>query len=69
MFLDGGWAMWGDWTNCTATCGGGFKTRDRTCTNPAPSISGKSCEGNPIDVAACSGRKCPGKVNVMKAVV
>ena len=67
--LDGGWTDWGGWSNCTKTCGGGFKTRDRGCTNPAPSISGKYCEGKSQDVAACIGGKCPGKVHTFDALI
>ena len=48
--VDGGWSAWKDWeaiSKCTVLCGGGKKnkTRDRTCTNPAPQYGGADCTG------------------------
>ncbi|XP_045179368.2 semaphorin-5A-like [Mercenaria mercenaria] len=55
---NGGWSSWGTWSNCTVACGGGTKTRSRTCTNPRPSEQGKNCEGDPIQVTACGNAVC-----------
>ncbi|XP_053374249.1 complement C1q-like protein 2 [Mercenaria mercenaria] len=55
---DGGWTAWGFWGTCSITCGGGFRSRSRTCTNPIPSLSGKYCKGDTIQVGACSNNVC-----------
>lgn len=41
----------GDWSNCTESCGGGIKnrTRFRTCTDPPPSDGGNPCDGEATD--------------------
>ncbi|XP_045179462.1 A disintegrin and metalloproteinase with thrombospondin motifs adt-1-like [Mercenaria mercenaria] len=55
---NGGWSNWGVWDSCTVTCGGGTKTRSRTCTNPRPSPLGKNCEGDTNQVSACGNDVC-----------
>ena len=59
--VDGGWAEWGSWTDCTASCGEGSKSRTRTCTAPTPSGSGADCVGNSTSTEACEEAACPGK--------
>merc|ERR1740129_1893233 len=49
--VDGGWSAFG---SCSATCGGGVKTR--TCTNPEPSGSGLPCSGD--DKETCNTNDC-----------
>merc|ERR1719187_1902616 len=39
--VNGGWSPWG---RCSATCGGGIRTR--TCTDPAPANGGDDCRGD-----------------------
>ena len=39
--IDGGWS---DYSDCSATCGVGIKSR--TCTNPRPDFGGVECEGD-----------------------
>ncbi|KAJ8037143.1 Coadhesin [Holothuria leucospilota] len=56
--VDGNWAGWSEWTTCSATCGDGRKTRDRTCTDPAPEGQGTPCEGLGTDVLHCSLTPC-----------
>ena len=43
MTVDGGWGIWGSWTECPVTCGGGVTTRTRKCDSPAPKHEGKDC--------------------------
>ena len=57
--IDGGWTNWTDWTNCSADCGGGNRTRTRTCTNPAPAHGGAQCEGNSSEIQNCNSHACP----------
>ena len=41
------WGKWSDWTQCSATCGGGTRTRDRKCVVKAGEK--ETCFGNWID--------------------
>jgi hypothetical protein len=43
LTVDGGWSSWVDTSSCSLNCGGGVKTQERTCTNPAPSNGGSKC--------------------------
>ncbi|KAK3088069.1 hypothetical protein FSP39_014276 [Pinctada imbricata] len=55
--VDGGWTDWTNYTDCSAECDGGMKSRTRTCTNPVPSGGGANCSGNDYQCASyCSGR-------------
>ena len=58
--VDGNWAAWTGWGECTESCGGGFHSRSRTCSNPIPSHGGKDCEGKPNQIRPCSTQSCPG---------
>ena len=58
---DGGWSEYGDWGFCSTDCGGGFKTRKRTCDNPTPRFGGKDCIGDDTEVSACNTEPCPGQ--------
>ncbi|XP_062577895.1 SCO-spondin-like [Saccostrea cucullata] len=57
--VDGSWAVWGDWTSCTISCGGGSQYRFRSCSNPSPSGGGRDCVGSLHDVQSCSQTPCP----------
>ena len=50
---DGGWTEFGDWSECSAECGGGTQTRTRTCTNPAPARGGADCVGEGEETREC----------------
>lgn len=57
---DGDWSLWSEWSQCTATCGSGVRTRTRACDSPRPLHGGKDCEGETIQESACrSHRPCP----------
>lgn len=59
--VHGGYSEWGEWTECSVTCGLGKRTRHRECTNPAPANGGKSCEdlGLPNEEENCTLVECP----------
>ncbi|CAI5789335.1 SCO-spondin [Podarcis lilfordi] len=57
---NGGWGAWSPWTDCTASCGGGMRSRARACDTPAPQGGGDYCEGVPTQVEGCSLNPCPG---------
>ena len=38
---DGGWTEWGEWGDCSRTCGGGMRRSNRTFTNPSPNFFSK----------------------------
>eukprot|EP00058_Branchiostoma_floridae_P020606 XP_002606096.1 hypothetical protein BRAFLDRAFT_88006 [Branchiostoma floridae] len=56
--VNGNWAAWSSWSDCTATCGDGVRTRDRTCTDPAPYGDGTECDGQGTEVEHCSIPPC-----------
>ena len=64
--VNGGWSSWGGWTMCTATCGGGTKSRPRSCTNPKPANDGSNCVGSPSGQLPCSTNGCPGMVRSLE---
>lgn len=55
---DGGWTEFGDWSGCSAKCGGGTQTRTRTCNNPAPANRGADCVGQEEDTRECNTDRC-----------
>lgn len=55
---DGNWSGWGLWSSCSVTCGNGFQTRSRNCTDPAPSLSGRQCIGDDFEVYPCKKTTC-----------
>ena len=58
--VDGGFSEWGNYTECSATCGGGNQMRMRTCTNPVPLNGGKPCVGLTTESKECNMQECPG---------
>ena len=52
--IDGGWSDFGDWSDCSVSCGDGTQTRTRSCINPAPADNGANCEGEEIESQACN---------------
>uniref|UniRef100_A0A7N9IEM8 ADAMTS like 3 n=1 Tax=Macaca fascicularis TaxID=9541 RepID=A0A7N9IEM8_MACFA len=45
---DGNWDAWGDWSDCSRTCGGGASYSLRRC------LTGRNCEGQNIRYRTCS---------------
>ena len=60
ILVDGGYSDFGDWSECSAECGGGTQTRTRTCTNPAPAHGGDDCLGDSTETRKCNTQACPG---------
>ena len=52
----GEWSEWGAWSECSAQCGDGTKSRSRTC-----SVEGE-CEGSSSESTACNEGDCAGLV-------
>ena len=55
--VNGGYADWSAFSNCTSSYGGDIQYRNRSCANPAPQGGGKDCSelGNATNTRAC----CP----------
>ena len=49
---------WGDWSNCSAKCGEGTQTRERSMVRP-PKNGGKVCEQPFIETESCNEGPCP----------
>ena len=41
--VNGNWAAWGNWSECSSTCIGGMQNRNRTCSDPSPQYGGLNC--------------------------
>ena len=53
------WPPWGNWSQCTTTCGPGSKFRARSCSDPE--LTGSSgCLGNQTQIEPCFEAECPG---------
>ena len=59
--VNGGWGSWSSWSSCSRTCGGGQRTRQRSCNNPPPSGGGNDCSGSNNQQQTCNTAGCPGK--------
>ncbi|XP_022603168.1 hemicentin-1 [Seriola dumerili] len=58
--VDGNWGSWQPWGECSASCGGGERTRVRLCNSPSPSNGGRSCPGDSSQLSRCNNQACPG---------
>ena len=56
--VDGEWGYWSSWTQCTASCGTGIRSRERNCNSPSPKYGGDDCRGEKIAVSQCYRRPC-----------
>ncbi|XP_065060766.1 uncharacterized protein LOC135688018 [Rhopilema esculentum] len=57
--VDGGFVQWSPWSQCSKSCAGGKRTRNRTCTNPYPAYEGAICYGKYIEEKSCNLWFCP----------
>ena len=53
------WGEYGEWSTCSATCGGGTRTRTRPEDTPA-SNGGLPCTGSATVTGPCNSDACPG---------
>lgn len=73
------WGEWSEWTDCSKTCGGGIRTRDRVCNSKKGNK--ETCFGNWVDLDetgkdrhaslkyqehACNVLSCPGDANFLQ---
>ena len=59
--IHGGYTVWGNFTQCTVSCGNGTMYRTRNCSNPAPRHRGENCSklGPAEEIRACNEHPCP----------
>ncbi|CAH1773844.1 unnamed protein product [Owenia fusiformis] len=55
--VDGEYSSWEQWSDCTTSCGGGTRLRDRQCGGAAH--GGKPCEGESVETEVCNTHHCP----------
>ena len=60
--VDGEWNSWGQWGDCSKTCGDGQQTRNRTCDNSAAAHGGDPCDSEAFETRQCKVLECPGKL-------
>nr|XP_061790885.1 hemicentin-1-like [Nerophis lumbriciformis] len=58
--VNGNWGAWQSWGECSASCGGGERTRVRLCNNPPASNGGRPCPGDSSQLSRCNVEACPG---------
>lgn len=44
--IDGQYSEWTQWSECSASCNSGIKTRKRFCNSPATAFGGSFCYGH-----------------------
>lgn len=62
IIVNGGWGTWNGWSSCSASCGGGHRSRTRNCDNPSPSGGGTQCTADGsscTETEACNANSCP----------
>ncbi|WAR27191.1 ADT1-like protein [Mya arenaria] len=57
--VDGVWKAWNAWHQCSVTCGGGNRVRDRDCFFPPDIAQGESCAGQKTEIEQCNTNLCP----------
>ena len=68
FLVDGNWAEWTTWDECSKSCGSGVQRRIRTCSNPASAGDGKSCVGQPSEERDCNTNECPSTYLMSRAL-
>ena len=62
--IDGGWSSWMNWSTCSASCNGGYRSRARSCSSPQPALGGQLCDGMPSQTEICNTHGCQGTDSV-----
>ncbi|CAB1461007.1 unnamed protein product [Pleuronectes platessa] len=57
--LNGGWSLWGSWSQCSRDCSRGIRSRKRTCSSPEPKYGGQTCLGAAQEYQECNITPCP----------
>ena len=61
ILVDGQWAEWDNWTECSVSCGNGTVQRRRACSDPLPANGGLYCNGSDTEIEQCSLDPCRSK--------
>ncbi|XP_006835920.1 PREDICTED: A disintegrin and metalloproteinase with thrombospondin motifs 14 [Chrysochloris asiatica] len=64
---DGGWSSWTKFGSCSRSCGGGVRSRSRSCDNPLPAYGGRPCSGSMFEYQVCNSEECPGPFEDFRA--
>ncbi|XP_011537602.1 A disintegrin and metalloproteinase with thrombospondin motifs 14 isoform X1 [Homo sapiens] len=64
---DGGWSSWTKFGSCSRSCGGGVRSRSRSCNNPSPAYGGRLCLGPMFEYQVCNSEECPGTYEDFRA--
>ncbi|XP_005565677.2 A disintegrin and metalloproteinase with thrombospondin motifs 14 isoform X1 [Macaca thibetana thibetana] len=64
---DGGWSSWTKFGSCSRSCGGGVRSRSRSCNNPPPAYGGRPCLGPMFEYQVCNSEECPGPYEDFRA--
>ncbi|EDL93030.1 a disintegrin-like and metallopeptidase (reprolysin type) with thrombospondin type 1 motif, 14 (predicted) [Rattus norvegicus] len=64
---DGGWSSWTNFGSCSRSCGGGVRSRSRSCDNPPPAYGGRLCSGPMFEYQICNSEDCPGPFEDFRA--
>ena len=67
MWLEPVWREWSQFTDCSQTCGGGVRRRQRFCMTEYSGYS--RCLGDSIEVEACNEECCPSKIFFRKVML
>ena len=63
LVVDCVWSQFGNWSECSKTCGGGKKTSKRKIITEAIG-GGKDCDGDNTKVESCNEQPCPGRLHI-----
>uniref|UniRef100_A0A7M4FX41 ADAM metallopeptidase with thrombospondin type 1 motif 14 n=1 Tax=Crocodylus porosus TaxID=8502 RepID=A0A7M4FX41_CROPO len=64
---DGSWSSWSKFGSCSRTCGGGVRSRSRSCNNPPPAYGGRNCPGSTYEYQICNTEECRGPYEDFRA--